>query len=150
MTMISPIKRVRAALWWNKALDLAAHGAYERALGYVEAFENTYSGLPKGSKYGTYSKLLKGFILVNLSRFDQALCVLATAQKQMQSIPNPNPELEYLMCYAGGLGRSAMILSGKVADTPLFIEDFDRVDLDRVPAHIKRKFPLRTHPCWSN
>jgi hypothetical protein len=146
--------RVRAARWWVKALDLASKAQYEQALEYLKLMEATDLSSRTGgvSRYEVYGRLLKALLLVDTNRYDEALDVLEAVVHQIDSITSMNDELKYLRCYASVLGHEAanhlVELRRNTGFESLFTINYRTVDLKRVPLHIKRKFPLRTHPNW--
>lgn len=78
--------------------------------------------------------------------------------KELIPIIEENPRLSrdekaYLLAYVKWMGASSYVKSNKADDSELardFGMNWQEVNLARIPPHWKRRFPLRSHPQWSN
>jgi len=144
------LKRIRASRRWVKALDLASTRRYREALGQLESIEQLNLD-KKGSRYiefHTQVAMLKASMLAHLKRYPEALKIVATVDKTLlnQAVPNS----DYLRGYLSELARftissGQMLIPGDLLDlVNLRVEDVDLA----VPSHMKKTFPLPTHPKW--
>jgi hypothetical protein len=132
-----------------RAVDLFAKGHDDEALHLATAVESTTARIARHvpSKYNIYSGILRGNILFSMRRYLEAASVLADVKRKLNLITRPPEEVKYLHNFVSYLGLAA--LSALPADsasliTPsMFNSAYPQVDLEKVPAHIKRKFPMR-------
>jgi hypothetical protein len=144
------IKNVRLARWWDGALTATSRSEYENALHYLNLMEGVGVDADGGaiSRYGIFYRVLRGFVLISLNRRKEAGGVLMEAARQLNSIRNPSDEIKYLICYVNILMQSVNIDQNCLDREHLSTFNYEEVDLAKVPAHVKSKFPLRYHPKW--
>jgi len=155
--MFARFKRFKIVILVNKAYQAAAYTRYEEALDCLQAAETL--GLSKyykpWTKMSAQAYLLKASVLIHLNRYEEALRMLVVLQEFFLSQQNQTTELKYLECFAGVLAREPLrsqeLKYSKLAmrGFEVFKTPYDAVNLSAVPTHLKRKFPLRSHPAWA-
>lgn len=139
--MINNLRRLFVSIFgarlWLQSLELARKRDYQLALGKLIRMENM--GVAPYTEYC----LLRGFIEYMLSKNESSVYYLDLAiEKIISSNKFTNMEKGYLKLYANGLLSEQ---SGKQ-----YKPDYKVVELDKVPNHMKDKFPLIDHPEWKH
>lgn len=131
---------VRFPVAWNKALDAAARGENERALGYLMKIQRIAHRYPDIS-------ILTGLVNHWMGREEEALRHLERARKIVQHYSMRPEDKAYLMCCIAVAGKNA---ARKIGDEDLWLTpiNYSEVNLAMVSDHYKRKFPLLSHPEW--
>lgn len=151
--MFSSLKKLKAALLWSQALDLASKHKNEEALGKIFAIEElAIPGYNKQQTRGSiYGNLLKGLLLYETGRRAEALSTLADVQRILGK-RETDEEIGYLQCYAHAVAIRIISVWPEQDLYDLVIlrtlPNLEAIDLSKVPVHVKRKFPLRDHPAW--
>ena len=146
--LVRLVRNFRMARWWVKALDLVGRARYAEALNYINLIEMSAENPKTDSRYIVYNQLLKSLALSKLGRAQEAGESINSAMRALAKIDNPSEEVKYLKCYAGAL-RENIDLSfegdGEAGPSPE-----PEIDLRRVPASVRRNFPLRSYPGWTD
>lgn len=145
------LNRVKAARRWVEALELASKGKFNDALSLVEKIEkmNVKRNASRPTKAGVELVVLKASLLCSLGKYQDALDLITHIQQFLNG--RTSTEKDYLE----GISRSLLILQFHAGTHPgppelesSLRKDLNSIDLKRVPAHLKRKFPLPAHPDW--
>jgi hypothetical protein len=85
-----------------------------------------------------------------MRRYEEALKLINYLQEVLK--PGVSAERDYLRGYLSELAHFAIANSGshtvRSELEPLLNIELRQIELQRVPAHIKRNFPLPGHPKW--
>lgn len=141
--MISKIlripKRLKAAKYWVRALNLVASSQYAAALEALEKADDI--------RDETQTRLLRGYIQSVLGNKAECISEMEMAIRQLSEYSvRRRDEAKYLTAFAQSIkAKAERSLGLSVPDNPV---DYTSVRLDRVPAHLRRKFQLRGHPHW--
>ena len=143
--------RIGASKKWVQALDLASRRQFEQALGLVEAIEtlSPRGSNPRPTKFSVDVDVLKACLLSNLNRHEDALKLIVHLNSVFEG--KTSMEKEYLEGYLSELAHFVIHRSGLSAPRELealLQKDLNSIDLERVPQHLKSKFPLPAHPRW--
>jgi hypothetical protein len=142
------LRRWKLAIAWDQALDLAAHHKFVEALKKISLIEDIGKDLSKQTEFSVRMRILKAVILFNLKRWQEALNVIEHLQPILTK-KGIGPQSKYLAGYVSWLAREIIDQSGKkefeTRLRPILTFDLHEIDLNKVPAHLKRKFPLRLY-----
>ena len=138
-------KRVRASRNWIKALELSSSGRYSEALALIQSIEEASDNKSaKPTEFDVQVQLLRVMLLVNTAIYQGALAALKGLDPVLMS--NTSAEGNYLRGYASLLLRAIMAAThSQSLDeglTALSQFNLKSIDQSKVPAHLRRKFPI--------
>jgi hypothetical protein len=145
-------RRVAAARHWVKARTYASEADFGKALVSLKWLEESgaFQSHKGVTRLGVYGRLLKGYCLTEVKRYDAAMEELAPLQRYLQK--GTSEESKYLGCYSARLiAYVAARLSPQAIPkdfNSLSSLDYASVDLSKVPSRVKQNFPLDEHPHW--
>jgi hypothetical protein len=124
----------------TKAFDMAARGEYEKAL-------NVLNRLGQHTRHLYRARLLRGALYSHLAMHERAVIELASAAQTIKADKRfSKAESNYLVAYAVQYWRHSAWEIG-LHEMTKETEDAPRVeapiDMANVPAHLRRKFPLK-------
>ena len=135
-------KAIRVAILWNRALNLASQQKFCEALQCMEEIDGIVD------RQDVEFSLFRGFLYFATAENEKASKILCEIHKMItESKRYSTEEKEYLKCYASVSGERAIRKLGGDDQHPFYV-DYDNVILEKVPKHLRRKFPLRDHPKW--
>jgi hypothetical protein len=152
--IVNWINRLRASRRWIRALDLAAKERFEAALAEVHSIENLALHQTHGTtEFDIHLQLLKAWLLIEVKKPRDAIPIIVRLD-QLFGSGAQSPLREYLRGYISLLAQHVVHAvpadAGKPELSSLLKFDVTQINLDRVPKHIKQKFPLPTHPNWQS
>ncbi len=140
-------KAVKASYYWDRALQAASRGEYEESLKNIQMISDI-------GRLTLANSLLKGFLCYAMCNYRESLEILSRIEGELEKSRKYNQdEKRYLKCYASVWRKRALEkfseLEGEtaIANVPCVV-DYLSVDLNKIPKHLKDKFPLRSHPAW--
>ena len=142
--------RIRASVWWVKALKLAAHSRHAVALDLTDRIEKV------GFTFPCELQILRGFLQHALGMHMKSYATLRNAISMLKSSKHyTENERRYLEFYSLSIIKDISDTYGpelektKVGEI-LFEIPYSKVDLESAPKNFKKNFPLTDHPEWVN
>ena len=135
-------KAIRVAILWNRALNFGSQSRYCEALQCMEEID----GIVDRQK--VEFSLFRGFLYFATAENEKAFNLLSEVHKMItESKRFSTEEKEYLKCYASESGVMAIRKLGGDDQHPFYV-NYDKVLLEKIPKHLREKYPLRDHPKW--
>lgn len=137
----------RYAFAWANAARLSSVGRYEESSAVLNA-------MPRKHRESRISPDV--LALLNDASIGRHEAVVRRSQDILDRIDNEKPKDDtsrYMRAYVEALNRMALnapVEEGVVSVAAPDAVEWEKINLDRVPASVKRVFPLRMHPKWED
>ena len=144
--------RVRAARLWVSAVDSCSKERFSDAFQAIESIEKIIppSNGSKADEFDPRLPLLKALVLIKLDRTEEALRLIKGLDQVLRR--STIAQLKYLRGYMSLLMQTVKYYNRFAAIDPelepLLRLNLEDIDLDKVPSHIKRIFPIPSHSKW--
>lgn len=135
------MKRLNAALAWNRAYHLSSRGRHEQALAVLRKVK-----VDRSMRW-----FWDVFVLLQLSLLERHEEVVEAARRYLESTPTgASADCTYMIEFAKWCGRNSHreYFAGDIPST--FDEAFEALDLRKVSPRWKRTFQLISHPKWGD